>query len=414
MNFDIFLSICQTEVDGYLPSEKIMFQNFFDQVELADQLGFDTAWVAETHLSCQVQKENPEAVIPHFKGEIGLNTDILQLAQQVFHRTKNINIGSAIKNILCNGGPLAHAEAIKTFLSLHGMNPQEKRFLNIGFASGRFEFSNRPYGIAPRNQTERVAWKVIKGKILFEATEIFLRALRGDHFSSSDIAPKFISEKDFRTIEEWEITVKTYAKETSLTADEAANLKKIEIPPFWNFDKVGVIPFEAPLELLKLTVGSHDPGIQELANQYFPVDVFNLSITPPEVIEQTHERMKKIYHKEGGVWQRENMPRTAMIFLSDEPGLSAEENNLKAQAMAKNAWENYWTAMEGTIDDKKVEQAVENTLAGNPDKLAQLLNEKYHPQDRLMLWFDFNTHDNEYIKSAMKIFVEKVAPQCKK
>ena len=414
MKFDIFLSICQTEVDGYLPSEKVMFQNFFDQVELADELEFGTAWVAETHLSCQVQKENSDAVIPHFKGEIGLNTDILQLAQQVFQRTKKINVGSAIKNILCNGGPLAHAEAIKTFLSLHGLNRGEKRHINIGFASGRFEFSNRPYGIKPRNQTEKVAWKVIKGKVLYEAMEIFMRALRGDHFSSADIAPKYIAEKDFRKAEEWEATVKAYANETSLTADEAAGLEKIEIPPFWNFDKVGVIPFEAPFELLKLTVGSHDPGIQELANQFFPVDVFNLSITPPEIIEQTHERMKKVYHSEGGEWQRENMPRTAMVFISDDGNLSPEENTQKAQAMAKKAWENYWTAMEGTIDDKKVEQAVQNTLAGNPNKLAELINEKYHPQDRLMLWFDFNTHDNEYIKGAMKTFTEKVAPQCNK
>jgi hypothetical protein len=185
----------------------------------------------------------------------------------------------------------------------------------------------------------------------------------------------------------------------------AKNIDQIEIPPYWNFDKVGVIPFEAPLELLKLTVGSHDPGIQKLANKYFPVDVFNLSITPPEVIEQTHERMKSIYHPEGGDWKRENMPRTAMVFL--------DESVDKAKAMAKNAWENYWTAMEGTIDDKKVEQAVENTLAGDANRLAELINEKYHPEDRLMLWFDFNTHDNEYIKKAMKTFMEKVAPQCK-
>ena len=106
MKFDIFFSICQTEVDGYTPNEKQMFLNFFDQLELADQLGFGVGWVAETHLSCQVQKENPSAVIPQFKGEIGLNTDIFQLAHLVFSRTKNIEVGSAIRNIQCNGGPI--------------------------------------------------------------------------------------------------------------------------------------------------------------------------------------------------------------------------------------------------------------------------------------------------------------------
>ena len=111
MEFDIFFSICQTEVDGYMPSERMMFENFFEQVELADRLGFGTAWVAESHLSTEVQKTNPGAVIPHFVGEIGLNTDILQLAHRIFARTKRIGVGSAIMNILCNGGPIARGGA---------------------------------------------------------------------------------------------------------------------------------------------------------------------------------------------------------------------------------------------------------------------------------------------------------------
>src|SRR6266404_7682798 len=118
MELDIFFSISQTEVDGYIPSERVMFENFFEQIELADRLGFGTAWVAESHLSTEVQKSNPGAVIPHFVGEIGLNTDILQLAHKIFAQTKNISVGSAIRNILCNGGPVAHAEAVKTFLTL--------------------------------------------------------------------------------------------------------------------------------------------------------------------------------------------------------------------------------------------------------------------------------------------------------
>ena len=68
MELDVFFSICQTEVHGYMPSERVMFENFFEQVELADELGFGTAWVAESHLSTEIQKTNPGAVIPHFVG----------------------------------------------------------------------------------------------------------------------------------------------------------------------------------------------------------------------------------------------------------------------------------------------------------------------------------------------------------
>ena len=144
MEFDIFFSICQTDVHGYMPSEKVMFENFFEQVELADRLGFGTAWVAESHLSTEVQKTNPGAVIPHFVGEIGLNTDILQLAHRIFARTKRIGVGSAIMNILCNGGPIAAAERIKTFLTLHGLDENESRILTVGFAAGRVSVHQRP------------------------------------------------------------------------------------------------------------------------------------------------------------------------------------------------------------------------------------------------------------------------------
>lgn len=408
MKYDIFLSICQTEVDGFAPTEQVMFDQFFDQVKLADELGYETAWIAETHLSCQVQKENSYSVIPHFTGEIGLNTDILQMAHVIFSKTKNINVGSAIRNILCNGGPIAHAEAVKTFLSLRRMSaPEDKRKLKFGFASGRFEFSNRPYGIAPRNAVEESAWPIVKGKVLSQATEIFYRLLKGEHLSSDMVSPTCITYSNFRSEEDWLKTSEAYKE---LYGKELKQSDKIEVPCYWNFEKVGVIPFDAPLELLELILGSHDSALQGKCNEYLPTKVFNLSITPSHIIEETHKRMSHIFHKDGGSWQRDFMPRTAMVFLSDDPSLSDEENTAVAKKKAQSAWENYWTAMEGTIDNKKVEQAVQNTLAGSPKVLAEKIKEKYHPDDRLMLWFDFNNHDNEDLKKSMRTFVEKVAP----
>ena len=204
MEFDIFFSICQTEVHGTMPDEATMFRNFFEQVELADALGFGTAWVAESHLSTEVQKMNPGAVIPHFVGEIGLNTDILQLAHRVFARTRRIGVGSAIMNILCNGGPIAAAERVKTFLALHGLDPDEERLLTVGFASGRFPFINVPYGIVPRDPVEAAAWPVVKNKIFEEATEIFLRLLRGEVLSDAMIARRTLQREDFRSDADWQ------------------------------------------------------------------------------------------------------------------------------------------------------------------------------------------------------------------
>ncbi len=353
-----------------------MFENFFSQVELADRLGFGTAWVAETHLSCQIQKHNKHPVIPHFMGEIGLNTDILQLAHRVFARTRRIHIGSAVRNILCNGGPIAHAEAISTFLALHGLDPEEERRLEIGFASGRFEFSNRPYGIKPRSEFEQKHWAIVKGKILNQATEIFLRLLRGEQFSSETLKPQVVVNSE--------------------------NQSLVTLNNFYEFEKLGLVPRELRRELLTLTLGSHDSELQIAANRIWPTRVFNLSITPPEVIEQTHQRLSQYYHPQGGSWQRWMMPRTALIFIDDTAK--------KAKERAEQAWRIYWTAMEGTLDPRKVKDAVDNTLSGDWQELTDKIKQKYHPEDRLMLWFDFNNHDNEAIKKSMTTFMEKVAP----
>lgn len=399
MKFDVFFSICQTDVDGYMPSERVMFENFFDQLKLADEIGYETAWVAETHLSCEVQKSGAQPVIPHFKGEIGLNTDILQLTQVGLAKTKRIQFGSAIRNILCNGGPIAHAEAVRTFSALREFASSDERKLNIGFAAGRFEFSNRPYGIVPRDAIEKAAWPVVKGKIFLEATEIFLRLLKGETLSRKDVRAQYLRKKDFRKEEEW-----------NKVAEIAGDAHEIPLRPFFNFERLAVIPRDTGLRHIGLVIGSHDPEAQILANEYLPVGVFNLSITPPAVIEETHARMRQHYHASGGTWERWMMPRTAMVFVDATPGSSSEARTKKAKQAAEAAWKTYWQAMEGTLDQKKVQDAVANTLAGDPTELARQIREKYHQDDRLMLWFDFNNHDNEQIKNSMRVFYEQVAP----
>ena len=163
--------------------------------------------------------------------------------------------------------------------------------------------------------------------------------------------------------------------------------------------------------MLNLVLGSHDPELQAEVNKLRPVQVFNLSITPPHVIEETHARFTEHYHPDGGPWERSMMPRTIMVFVNDEEGLTPDEQSAAAMEEAKAALSTYWNALEGTIDPSKVERATDNAVVGNVNRVSEQIIERFHPDDRLMCWFDFFNHDSERVKRNMTAFMTKVAPR---
>ncbi len=409
MDFDIFLSIAQTPVDGHTPDEDTMFNNFFEQLRAADDLGFGTAWVAQAHLSTEIQKMNKNPVVPHWEGEVGLCTDFFQLAHLMFAETKKINVGSAVMSLLTHGGPVGIAERVGAFLALHGLNKGEKRKLRIGFSAGRFEFMARPYGIVPRDIVEEAAWPALRGQIFGEACEIFLRLLNGEIVNSNVIRKTVLTRSNFRSDDDW-----TRVQEALIVRDSVSSAPdSISIPNRYIFEDVKNIPQAWNRDLLDLILGSHDPVLQEQINEIRPVKVFNLSITPPEVIEATHERMSKHYHSDGGPWKRNYMPRTLMVFLNDESNLSMSERTQHAKEEAEKSLSSYWGALEGTIDPMKVSKAADNSVIGNVEEVANQIAERFHQDDCIMAWFDFFNHDSPRVIRNMDAFMNKVVPRVK-
>ncbi len=408
LRFDIFFSIAQTpDTSGHTPSEREMLANFFNQVELADELGFGVGWVAQAHLSTEVQKRNSKPVVPHYPGEVGLCTDFFQVASKMFSLTEQMEVGSAVMSILGSGGPIAQAERVGSFLALHGLDPAETRRLHVGFSAGRFEFMARPYGIVPRDAVEEVAWPALRGQVFAEASEIFLRLLNGEVVSSDMIRPTVLSRANFRSDEDW--------KEVQDAAISVRGLDSspdsIDIDRRYEFEEIKTIPQEWRRELLNLVLGSHDSKLQVEVNRLRPVQVFNLSITPPHIIEETHDRFREHYHSDGGPWERSMMPRTIMIFVNDEEGLTPDEQNDAAMEEARAALSTYWNALEGTIDPSKIERATDNAVIGNVDRVCEQILERFHPEDRLMCWFDFFNHDSARVQRNMTAFMTKVAPR---
>ena len=407
MLFDIFFSISQTpDTSGYIPSENEMFSNFFEQVELADELGFGVGWVAQAHLSTEIQKRNKTPVVPHYPGEVGLCTDFFQIAQKMFARTEKMEVGSAVLSILASGGPIAIAERVGSFIALHGLDEMEQRRLHIGFSAGRFEFMARPYGIVPRNMIEEAAWPALRGQIFAEASEIFLRLLNGEVISSNDIRDTILTRENFRSNEDWEKVQSVYMKYNKL--EKIPDV--VEIPHRYNFEEIKTIPQNWRRELLNLVLGSHDPKLQIEVNKWRPVQVFNLSITPPHIIEETHERMNEYYHSNGGPWNRNMMPRPIMVFVNNEEDLTPDEQSIAAKEEARAALNTYWSALEGTIDPSKVERATDNAVIGNVQEVAQQIIQRFNKNDKLMCWFDFFNHDSERVQRNMKAFMNDVVP----
>ena len=400
MEFDIFFSISQTpDHNGYTPTESQMFENYFQQLEAADRLGFGVAWIAQAHLSTHTQQSNSRPVVPHWKGEVGLCTDFCQLALESFRRTRKIDVGSAVVSILASGGPIAQAERIANTVQYLSFIDQNRK-LHVGFSAGRFEFMARPYGIVPRNSVEEAGWSAVRKQIFMEASEIFLRLLKGETIHSRDMRETFLTREHFKTEEEWRAVQNAAGND----------FDKISINRRYDFEDISIVPKDWPRSQLELVAGTHDALTQEFVNKIMPVKVFNLSITSPEVIDSTHQRMKQMFHSDGGDWHRRDMPRTTFVFLNAEPGLTPEEQSSAAKEEARLALSEYWKALEGTLDPTKVEKAADNALIGNPREVAIQVKERFHPEDRLMCWFDFFNHDSERVVRNMEAWWREVVP----
>jgi hypothetical protein len=104
------------------------------------------------------------------------------------------------------------------------------------------------------------------------------------------------------------------------------------------------------------------------------------------------------------------MPRTVLVFLDATPTLSSAQQSARAHEKARNALNAYWSALEGTLDPARIENAVNNALVGNALEVATQLKERFHADDRLMLWFDFFNHNSKEVITAMRDFQRFVAP----
>lgn len=388
MIFDLFHSIADPVVAGRVLGPQKTVAQFLSQAKLAEALGCDTVWLAESHFSSQTQKKTSVATIPDFYGEVGMNCDSFQFFHLLQSHTKKIHLGTGIHNIVGgSGGPIASAERVNF---LHFLNQEfwgGERVLRMGIASGRFPFQNTPFGLIPRNALEKDFWPILKRTAFIEAVEIFLRLLRGEELSSEQTATYEITEK---------MVSEDLKKKYSFP---------LAAPKRWLFESLKLNPVMKDAHGLEIVLGSGDPEALQMANRYWDVDLFNLSFTPPEQIEKLHSQMSPLSQKWGSQWKRSRLPRTVLVFI--------DPNAQKAEELAHFVLDTYIEAMRGTaqVPDKKV--LMERALIGDAAQIRDQLHpdnpRRFNPEDRLMLWFEFNQLDGLQIEERMKYFFKEVA-----
>jgi len=405
MKFDVFHSLGRIDSASPRLSDRRVFEQFFSQANEAERLGFETVWVAESHFSSEVQKSHKEPVIPHYRGEVGLNADSLQLANVLFERTRRIGFGTAILNIVGgNGGPIAAADRVRCLAFLNRLREFPRR-LAIGLASGRFSYINQAFGIVPRSPEEKILWSQYQRLIFVEALEIFLRLSAGETLGSAAVTERRITRASFRSDEEFAGAQRALAAEnTGFDPTDGVAYR-----PRWSFEPVALVPGLESVggaPELRFVLGSSCPLARAVGMKHGDLDIFTLSYTPPHEIDAIHAEMAALCRASGREWRRDRMPRTVLVFIDPDP--------LVARQRAEACFDTYIEAMRGTAQVPEKSILLERALIGDSAMIREQLSPG-HPHgfqagDRLMLWFEFNQTDNAAIIGQMRQFTRDVLP----
>ncbi len=155
MRFSKFIAlVCP---DGKDPAVK--YEESLEQIQLADEMGFYGIWTSENHFSSK-------AALPGFKGEIGITPRPLLFGMKIIDSTRQIRVGTAVRNIVFSNPILVAEEALVFDLLSKGR-------LDLGVGSGYRPWEFKGFRIPREEAKER----------FLESLEILDRGMRGETFS---------------------------------------------------------------------------------------------------------------------------------------------------------------------------------------------------------------------------------------
>lgn len=431
--WDIFFSITKF-IKNDKPVEQFLkeYLNLFIQ---ADKLEYGVIWIAESHLSHTAQLANhPIVQCKSFEGEIGIINNVILLIQHAINITKKIDFGTAIVNLHAHN-PVLLAESIAQLI-ITGDFVTTNRKIHLGVSSGRFDYVNQAYGMYPVTALEKECWSVLSEKIYHKKLEIFLTLIQNKVISNGNFKPITLTDKDFQGDQWyslWNSVKKGQDKElfkiTAKGTIEYFNNKILGI----QYDDMSVVTNiklcnQMLLDHLEIYLATENKNlIKKSYKLYSELNLMLLSITSSEFINKMHEYMQ--IELKNSLWDRYRLPLTIIVIFSDEenPAVDFVEaeiehyfemmressieyskrdmlNDMSAKIKAEKLIKDYWSAVEGTVEHKPSGDKLSNVVFGSPRKIAYDIKMRY-PNDKLLLWFDFDNSDMDYVERGMKSFM---------
>jgi alkanesulfonate monooxygenase SsuD/methylene tetrahydromethanopterin reductase-like flavin-dependent oxidoreductase (luciferase family) len=226
MQYGVFLGAHNFRRDR---SERRLFEDLTAQAVLADELGFEVAWLPEHHFN-----------------DYNLLPDPFQLAVQILERTQRIRVGFGIL-ILPNHHPLVLAGRIAQLSTLY---PGRVEF-GLGRGSSGYE----------EKRIETVHDPDTGRRIFFEHLDVLSRALRGQEDFSFDGEFYHFPEVTVLPREASELMPPLWLASTSPGAayGQVLNAGKLGIPP-----RVFLSPFRNPVSMIEDAQAHIARGLAEL------------------------------------------------------------------------------------------------------------------------------------------------------
>ena len=332
-------------------SQTQAFEESFSHVDMAEEMGLDAVWLAESH----------------FNADRSVLSSPLILASAIAARTRRMTVGTAV-HVLPLGNPLRIAEETSTLDHVSG---------------GRFEFGVGRSGLPGSYEGYNIPYAESRERF-YEYLEVILKAWSQERFSYEG---KYFSFHDVCLVPKPIQSPHPPIRVAANSSETFPTLGRMGLPIFIGLRRVGITEVAEQVRSYKKT--------WEQAGHQGPVDVsvrvpVYVAETKGEALSDPVESFMRQFQRLGGL-----LTRSAESAGADSKGDRAQSG----QALSTLTWDQ-------VLQDGKV-------VVGTPEMVVDRIHELKGTLHLTGLVAEFNAGElipREKVASSLRLFCEKVMP----